>query len=149
MTQLGALPKPDIHPNPYSHAHLLINRLFKQGIIKKQNIGKTIICELDYLHPLTILTLARNSYNKTQQFIQKDKRSEKIYEKIQRIKDDVEIVLLQNHKIILITEQEKKFKEFRNRKVININNFKKNKIFYEKTIILYGAEKYWSVLTNA
>ena len=133
----------------YSHAHLLINRLNKQGIIKKQNIGKTIICELDYLHPLTILTLAKNSYKVTQEFIKKDKRSEKLYEKIQRIKEDVEIVLLQNHKIILVTEKEKKFKEFKNRKIITITNFKKNKNFYEKAIILYGAEKYWSVLTNA
>ena len=136
----------------YSHAYLFVKRLIELEIIITQNIGKMIVCRLNLKQPLTLARLSEIEYKKTLAWSKKDPRSTKLSERINLVKESVHCILLQNNKIIIIvpdTVLHTDFPVFKNRKVLSVHEFRKNKQFYKKTIILHGAEKYWSLIEDA
>ncbi|MFC1754321.1 hypothetical protein ACFL96_13175 [Thermoproteota archaeon] len=136
----------------YSHAYVFVKRLIGLEIISTQKVGKTIVCRLNLKQPLTLAKVSEISYKKTLQWSKKDPRSEKLFERIEQIKDSVHSILLQNNKIIIIVPenmQDADFSIFKNRNVITARELRKNKNFYANSFILHGAEKYWSLVENA
>ncbi|MBU0461838.1 MAG: hypothetical protein KJ574_04605 [Nanoarchaeota archaeon] len=136
----------------YSHAHMFVSRLIAQQIISKQHVGKTIVCRLNIKQPLTLAKLSEISYKKTFEWSKKDPRAEKIFAKIEQVKENVHSVMLQNNKIIVVIPESAKnadFSIFPNRSVLTPYELRKNKNFYTNILILHGAEKYWSLIQDA
>lgn len=135
----------------YSHAHKFIAELEFENIIKTQNIGNAKICRLNLKNPLTLSHLALLESKKTSDWIKKDKRADKILERVEQIKDSVHSIILINNKFIIIVPEKIKdadFRIFKNRKVINQREMKKDIQFYKhKGMIIHGSEKFWSLIS--
>ena len=133
----------------YSHSHKFVKKLSAKGILKQQKIGNTIICTLNLKNTLTLARLAELEYEQTSKWIEKNPKAEKIFEKIEVVKDDVHSILIHGNKIILLIPEKitnSDFSLFRNRTVMTRNQMIKNKSYYKNAVILYGAEAYISLI---
>lgn len=134
----------------YSHAHSFVGQLAEQNVIKIQKIGNVSVCRLNLKEQMTLAYLCMIEYKKTSEWKKKNANSEKIMERIEKVKDNVHCVLVKNNKkIILVPESMPKpdMTIFRNRSVITRKQLIENKEFYKDCVILHGAEKYWSLLS--
>lgn len=132
----------------YSHAYLFVNLLTKEGVITIKKIGNVSICSLNLKSQITTSYLALIESRKANEWIQKNPQSEKILERIDKVKDSIHAALIKNNNIILIVPEKianADFSMFRNRTVITYAQFLKNKEYYKDCIILCGAEKFWSL----
>jgi len=66
-------------------------------------------------------------------------------ERIEKVKEKLHFVMNKGSKIIIVTEFEGDFTNFRNRTVLNVQGFRKNIEYYKDATVLYGAEAYWSL----
>ncbi len=134
----------------YSHAHLFINKLAAEKIVNIQKIGNVSVCRLNLKNQLTLTNLAVIEAKKTSEWLSKNPHAEKIVEKIELVKDSVHSVLLKNNKVILIVPEKitgVDFSSFRNRTVMNVEHLNKNRHYYKDCVVLYGAEKFWSMIS--
>jgi hypothetical protein len=135
----------------YSHAHSFMRQLIKENIIITSKIGNVLVCTLNFNESLTFSYLSFIEHRRTLEWKKKNPHSSKIIEKINIIKDNVHSVLIKNNKVILLVPEHianVDFSMFQNRTVINHNQLKKKKSYYKDCIILYGAEKYWSLTSD-
>jgi hypothetical protein len=131
----------------YSHAHTFVNRLVKEDVISVKKIGNVSVCSLNLKSQLTLSYLSLIESRRTLEWARKNPQSAKIFEKIEKVKDNVHSVLVKNNKIILIVPEKISgvdFSLFRNRVVMNRAHLAKNRHYYKDSIILHGAEKFWS-----
>lgn len=134
----------------YSHAHSFIKQLIKENVIHTSKIGNVLVCTLNLKEPLTISYLAMIEAKRAVEWKKKNPHSNKIMDKIELIKENVHSVLIRNNKIIIITPtniSNVDFSMFKNRLVMNRNQLLKKNNQCKDCVILYGAEKYWSLLT--
>lgn len=135
----------------YSHAHKFVAELADADVLKIQKIGNAKICRLNLRNPLTLSHLALIESKKTSDWIKKDMRAAKILERVEQIKDSVHAIILINNKFIIIVPEKIKdadFRIFKNRKVINQRDLKKDIQFYKhKGVIIHGSEKFWSMIS--
>ncbi len=134
----------------YSHTHLFIKELAEKEIIRIEKIGNVSVCRLNIKEPLTLSYLSHIEYNKSSEWRRKNPHSKKIMEKIESIKDNVHCVMIRGGKIIIIIPEKMskpEMKIFKNRTVITRTQLKENQKYYSETIILHGAEKYWSLIS--
>jgi DNA-binding Lrp family transcriptional regulator len=135
----------------YSHAHSFVKQLVKENIIRTEKIGNVLVCSLNLSEPLTVTYLSFMEAGRAAEWKRKNPHSAKIMEKIELVKDNVHAVLIRNNNVILLVPERitgVDFTMFRNRTVITRTQLKKKKAYYKDCIILYGAEKYWSLLAD-
>ena len=135
----------------YSHTHLFIQQLATENIIQIKKVGNTSVCILNTSEPLTLSHLSLLSYKKTQEWKTSHPQSERLFEKVNIVKDNTHSIILCGNKIIIITPEKitgADFTIFKNRTIINQYQLLANKQYYKGCIILHGAEKFWSLMTQ-
>jgi len=132
----------------YSHAYLFVSRLSKEDVVKIKKIGNVSICSLNLKSQITTSYLSLIESKKAHEWMIKNPQSEKILERIDKVKDSIHAALVKNNNIILIVPEKianADFSVFRNRTVLTYAQFLKNMKYYKDCIILYGAEKFWNL----
>jgi hypothetical protein len=135
----------------YSHAHMFVGKLVEEKVIQIQKIGNVSVCRLDLKQPSTLSYLSMVESRKMIEWARKNPQSSKILERIEPVKDNVHSVLIKNNRIIIIIPERltgADFSMFRNRVVVNRNQIARNKKQYQECIILHGAEKFWSFMSE-
>ncbi len=135
----------------YSHAHSSIKQLVRDDVITIQKIGNVSVCRLNLKSPMALSLLSINSSRKASEWMKKNPQSSKIIEKIAVVSDNVHCVLVKGSNIILIIPEKIKgadFSMFRNRTVINKHQLLRKKKYYSDAVVLHGAEKYWSFMSE-
>lgn len=136
----------------YSHAHTFIKTLVKEGIVDVKKVGNVSVCSLNLKSQLALSYLSLIESRRTAEWTSKNPQSAKILEKIEQVKDSVHSVLVKGNRIILIVPEKitgVDFSMFRNRTVMNRSHLAKNRHYYKDCIILHGAEKFWSMLSES
>ncbi|MFC1741675.1 hypothetical protein ACFL3V_04020 [Nanoarchaeota archaeon] len=135
----------------YSHAHMFVNKLVEEDVIRIQKIGNVSVCRLQLSFPLTLSYLSIVESRRTAEWMKKNPQSAKLFDKIESVKDNVHCVLLKNSRVIIVVPERLEgadFSMFRNRVVVNQRKLVKNKKMYGGSVILHGAEKYWSLMNS-
>lgn len=133
----------------YSHAHMFVGILEKEGAIRIQKIGNVSVCRLDLKSASALAYLSLIESGRTAEWFAKNPHSAKIIEKIELVKDSVHSVLVKNNKTIIIVPEKiagADFSMFRNRTVMNHTHLRSNRQYYKDAIVLHGAEKFWSMM---
>lgn len=66
----------------YSFVNRVMQRMIKEGLIKKQEIGHSLLCKLNIKNDKTKALMALNEVNKKQEFLEKNKEIKLIAEDI-------------------------------------------------------------------
>ena len=114
-------------------------------------IGNVSVCSLNLKSQLTLSYLSLIESRRTLEWINKNPQSSKLLERIEQVKDNVHSVIVKNNRVIFIVPEKitgVDFSMFRNRTVINRMHLAKNKHYYKDCIILHGAEKLWSLMSE-
>ena len=133
----------------YSHAHSFTRQLIGENVIITEKIGNVLVCRLNLAEPLTLNYLSFIEARRAAEWKKKNPHSDKIMGRIELVKDDVHSVLVKGGNVILVVPEHISgvdFSLFRKRTVINRFQLKRNISQYSGCVILYGAEKYWSLL---
>lgn len=135
----------------YSHTHGFVKILAKEEVISVQKIGNVSVCRLNLKQQMTLAYLSQIEYKKTAEWARKNPQSKKIMERVEQAKDNVHSVLLKGNKIIIIVPERitgADFSMFRNRVVLNKTHLMRNRHYYKDCVVLHGAERYWSFMSE-
>lgn len=135
----------------YSHAHGAVRKLVSDEVIRINKVGNVSVCKINLKSQMTVSMLAINSARKTTEWMKKNPQAAKITEKINIASDNVHCVLVKGNKVILVVPEKIKgadFSMFRNRTVITSRQLVKKRKYYSDAIVLHGAEKYWSFMSD-
>jgi hypothetical protein len=133
----------------YSHAHMSVMALEKEGALKIQKIGNVSVCKLELKSNAALAHLSAIESIRTSEWLAKNPQAAKIIDKIELVKDSVHSVLVKNNNITLIVPEKitgTDFSMFRNRTILNHNSLKSKRQYYKEAIVLHGAEKFWSMM---
>jgi hypothetical protein len=133
----------------YSHAHTFVGELAREEVILIKKIGNVSVCSLNLKSGLACSYLSLLESRKAKEWKDKNPHAAKTIEKIDIVKDSIHAALVKNNNIILIVPEKisnADFSMLRNRTVITFAQFMKNRQHYKDAIVIYGAEKYWSML---
>lgn len=132
----------------YSHTHVFIKKLWEENVVVIEKIGNVSVCKLNLKNPVTISYLSLIESRRAAEWLNKNPHSKKITERIEKVKDNIHAVLIKNNKVVLVVPERisgADFSMFRNRTVISARELNKKVNVLEEFVVLYGAEKYWSI----
>jgi hypothetical protein len=132
----------------YSHTHSFIKALEKENVVSIEKIGNVSVCRLNLKNPVTSSYLSLSESRRAAEWLSKNPHAKKIIERIEKVKDSIHAALVKNNKVILIVPEKISgvdFSMFRNRTVITARELNKKIKMFDEPVILYGAEKYWSI----
>jgi hypothetical protein len=132
----------------YSHAYNFTKQLIRENVITTTKIGNVSVCRINLKEQIALSYISATEAHRAMYWKRKNPYAEKIIEKIDIVKDNVHAVLVKGSNVIIIVPEKianVDFSMFRNRTVINRVQLKKRKRYYSDAVILYGAEKYWSL----
>lgn len=133
----------------YSHAHMFMMHLEKEQAVRIRKIGNVKVCTLNLQSPMTLSYLSLIESHKAIDWMKKNPHSEKIMANIAAVRDEVHSVLVKNKRIIVIAPNKSDaFRIFRNRIVLTPHELRKRRKQFSDAVILHGAEKYWSLLSD-
>jgi len=133
----------------YSHAHTFVKKLAAEDVLKIKKIGNVSVCSLNLESQMTLAYLSLIEAARTKGWLSKNQHAEKVIEKLELVKDSVHCVLMKNNNVILIVPEHiigVDYSMFRNRSVITSVQMLRNRKMYADSVILHGAEKYWSMM---
>lgn len=135
----------------YSHAHSFIRQLISEDIVRTQKIGNVLVCSLNMHSQSTCAHLAVIESERASEWRRKNPHFEKTLEKIDLVKDYVHAILVKNNNVVIIVPEKLSgadFSMFRNRTVLTAHQVSKKRDYYKDCVIVYGAERFWSLLSD-
>jgi len=135
----------------YSHAHGFVKTLVSEDVLLIKKIGNVSVCSLNLTAPMTLSLLSIIESRRALEWMKKNPQSAKLMERVEIVKDNVHCVLVKGNRVVLVVPEKIKgaeFSIFKNRVVLNHRQLRRKRKQYNDRIVLHGAEKYWSLMSD-